>query len=549
MISRLKTIMGSKKNIFVIFLIILFLQVALRVFLYERTNWITPPGHVHTIPAVDAFYPAVMRQAMLGSNTFSYSYTTLPTPNIYSYFFFIGAGKIAALSHIDPVVMYEITRITGGIAILITTYWLIILLFPLALQVPAMIFTMLLETGPTWDNLTHTPIWQWMTPWFVPSLLDRHFYLPHHLWGEALGLALLCVIIRNIQKPSRLGPLLIIFLAISSSLTSPTFGVILVPCVFLPWLGYALVTKSLKKTFLPIAFATAGIGCASLFTELQFSAGPPWNIFTSTEKTWWTTNSILIPFIQSFSLFYPFIALLLVLIPFTWNKWSPMMRRIFVLAFCWSVLPFGLILLAAVPWIPLSNGRIATDLSTVPAGILATLVFYAAEHLRWFKRPVKFILYGFFLLSIGVSLLLSVIYFKQTIQNQNTEVSNAGDSWIEYPTMNIWNSIIALKNIPTGSHILENPRIATILPTYVPVHVYQGSNGGPDWSYLRGLSYVFYTGEMSLQDIRKLFTDNNITYVYYGPEEKTALKTDSFYPDLLDPIYTNPEVTIYKVRP
>jgi hypothetical protein len=109
--------------------------------------------------------------------------------------------------------------------------------------------------------------------------------------------------------------------------------------------------------------------------------------------------------------------------------------------------------------------------------------------------------------------------------------------------------MMALKNVPLWSHIMVNPRIADVLPEYLPVRVYQGSSfGGLDWSQQRALSYVFYTGNMSREQLRWLFTVNAISYVFYGPEEKFATKTPTFYPDVLEIMYQNPEVTIFKVR-
>jgi len=465
------------------------------------------------------------------------------------YEIYIVAGKFAAIFNIDPITIYEITRTMGGVAILVATYWLITILLPVSLQIPAMIFTMVFDTGPMWANITHTPIWQWTAAHPELDLLIRRFWLPHHLWAEALGLALVCMILREVKHASRIGPIMILFLSVAGTLTNPTYFIILITCLFLPWLVYATITKTLKRTFLPIALSTMVIVLTGLSINVQFSLGPPWNNFFGSEKTWWTNDLILSQFVQSFGLFYPFVTVLIILVLFTWKKWSNAMRQTFFLVLCWSVLPVGLIYLSAIPQIPLVNGRIGMDLSQVPIGILATLIFYAVGQLDFFRRPAKIFVTGLFLLVLGVSLILSTNYFRQMIQDEDTAVFNLGNSWTVYPTFDLWNGIMALKKIPPWSHIMVCPRVGDILPAFLPIRVYQGNPyGDTDWIPRRGLSYVFYTGEMSMQDIRKLFTDNKITYVFYGPEEKTALKTKTFYPDLLEPIYINPEVTIYKVK-
>jgi uncharacterized membrane protein len=224
------------------------------------------------------------------------------------------------------------------------------------------------------------------------------------------------------------------------------------------------------------------------------------------------------------------------------------MRRTFILALCWSVLPLGLIYLSAIPWIPLVNGRIGMDQSTVPIGILAAFVFYAAGQIGWFRRPLKLFITGLFILMLAISVTLSAVYVRHTIQSQNDDVNKRSNSWTIYPTLDLWNGMMALKNVPLWSHVMVCPRVGDILPAYVPIRVYQGNPyGDVDWLERRGLSYEFYTGEMSRRDLWKLLTDNNISYVFYGPEERLAIKAPTFYPDVLEPVYTNPDVTIYKV--
>jgi hypothetical protein len=172
-----------KNKRFVIFLIILFVQLVLYCYLAKRADSITPPGHIHAMENADTFYPDIIRQSIHGAWNYRYSYSTLPAQKIYTFLFFIAAGKIAAIFHIDPIFMYEITRITGGAAILVATYWFITLLLPSALQIPAMIFTMVFDTGPFWSDVIHLPIWKWSAAHPELIMIARRFWLPHHLWS------------------------------------------------------------------------------------------------------------------------------------------------------------------------------------------------------------------------------------------------------------------------------------------------------------------------------------------------------------------------------
>lgn len=538
----------GKKKLLVVFFTILLSQLSLYIFLTLRTYNITPAGRLHIAADEHAYYVGAIRQSMHGEWTHAYQYTTLPTAKIYNYIFYVGAGKVSALFHIDPVVMYEIVRITGAIAVMLATFWLIVLMLPATVRIPAIIFTMVFETGPVWSELINKQI---STIWFLEPRIYRHFYIAHHTWAEAFALLLIGVIFRSIQKPSPVAPVVIALLAVFSTLTSPTFALIVVPCLLIPWIIWSIVTKTWKLTVPPVLLAIFSIGAAGLFMKFQLAADPSWGSASVVEKTWWSTEYILLPFLASYTLLYPFFALLLLLIPFTWKHWSAGMRRIFVLFFCFSVLPIGLIVISAYPWFPVSNGRIATDLGMVPLSILSSLVFYAVGLAKPLHTLLKRLITGLLLVATVLSLLLSAIYFRQILQKQDMAVDGTGRSWVEYPTTDLWNGMMALKNVPLWSHIMVNPRIGAVLPVYLPVYVYEGPTALGDstiWFKQRGLSYIFYTGEMSRDDLKQLITENKISYVFHGPEEKSALKTSVFYPDILEVMYQNREVTVYKVR-
>lgn len=537
----------SRKNI--LFIGILAAHLALYYFLFWRADRITPPGHVHAMQNADTFYPDIIRQSINGHWDYRYSYSTLPGPRIYTFLFFIVAGKIAAVFHIDPIVMYEITRATGGIAVLFATYWFIKLFLPDKLQIPAMIFTMVFETGPLWKDILNVPVWNWTAA--HPELIRvvRNFWLPHHLWGEAFGLALLSTIILMIKKPFLFGPIVIIFLSIFGPLTSPTYYAIIGTSVFVPWLIYAAATKSLKRVFPSLFLAMAGIGLAALFTKSQFAGDIRLNNLIADEKRWWPIEQILREFVQSFTLYYPYVVATLLLVPFSFRKWPDTLKRSFILSLTWSVFPLGLIFLSELPWTPLVNGRIGMDVSTVPMGLLSAHIFYAGTHMPKMRRGFAFAVKTLFVLGLILSLFLSAVYYKGLIKKQDDEVFGFGHSWTLYPKQTVWDSMMYFKNVPPWSHVMNNPRIGDVLPAFVPVISYQGNPyAEPDWIPRRGLSYLFYRGDMPRNDAVKLLTDNNISYVYYGIEEKTATVTAEFYPDLLIPVYSNPDVTIYMVK-
>jgi hypothetical protein len=135
------------------------------------------------------------------------------------------------------------------------------------------------------------------------------------------------------------------------------------------------------------------------------------------------------------------------------------------------------------------------------------------------------------------------------MRDQDRGVNGEGYSFIYYPTQNLWNGIMALKDVPPYSHVMTLPRVGETMPALLAVRAYQGApHSFADWFERRGLSHVFYTGEMPHEELIDLLKKNKISYVFLGPEEKYPVKTVEFYPDVLEIIYQNPEVTIYKVK-
>ncbi|MEK7591817.1 MAG: hypothetical protein AAB508_00305 [Patescibacteria group bacterium] len=539
----------SRHRIILFVLLALAIQLTVYFFLIRHEDTITPQGHVHTMHPLDLYYPAIIRQSKLGSWTITDPYTTLPTPAIHAYVFFILAGKIAALFQIDPVMMYEFTRIFGGVFLIFSIYWSVTRLLPKSLHLLTLIFALFIDTGPAWADILSKPLAHWSAAMPGASIISRSFALPHHSVSQALGLILLCFIVRAIKSPTaRLYPVIGI-LAFTGTSFAPPFFVILLTCLFIPWLSFSYITKTIKNTLPTIFFASAGIILAGLWIKFEFAKGPPWSDYVSVEKSWWPMREIFVQFIQSFSLYYPFIILLFIFAPFTIKVWPKAMRRILFLIGSWSLLPFGLIVLSAFPWFPIANGRIASDVSQIPMSILSALGVYTLWQTVKTFRYAKNILMTMLFLFLGFSFLLTTSYMKRTLEDHIRFRDKEDFGWIMYPTNKLWDGIMALRDVPSGSNIMVLPHVGQLLPTYFPVHVY----AGPPYSYVnwwkrRDMSHKFYTGKMSKDEVDRFLSENNISYIFYGPEEVMATKTSLFYPDKLEIQYQNPEVTIFKVQ-
>lgn len=542
------TFFARHRLIFLV-LAVLTLELSVYLFIVRHEDSITPIGHVHTMHPLDLYYPGIIRQSKLGAWAITDPYTTLPTPAIHAYIFFILLGKLAAFFSLDPIALYEVSKILGGVALVIGIYWCITTLLPKSLRGISLLFALLVDTGPVWTDGIAKSITQWSPAMPGATVIARTFSFPHHTVAEAMGLLLLSLIYRCAKSaPSFFLLPVIFFLAFIGTSFAPPYFVILTLCLFLPWLLYALATKTLKKTFPPILSASLGIVLAGLWIKYEFAKGPPWSDYVFVEKSWWPMRDIFLQFVQSWSLYYPFVILLFILLPFSFNRWSKQLRQILFLSFSWAFLPFGLILLSAFPWFPIANGRIASDVSVIPMSILSALGVYALYQAIKPLRHAKTYIAVLLLLWTGFSLLFSTSYVNQTLK-EHVRVRDKDDyGWIMYPTDELWDGIMALRDIPNNSNIMVLPHVGQLIPTYFPLRVY----AGPPYSYLnwwirRDLSHKFYTGKMSKDEVDRFLSENTISSVFYGPEEIMATKTPLLYPDRLSIQYQNSEVTIFKV--
>ena len=526
-----------------VFIVILLTQLCIFLFVMLRPNFIAPPDRTYSVIGENFFYPSIIRQAKDGAWRIIDSQTTRPTPKVFGYVFFILAGKVAALFNTDPLVMYQLLRITGGVAVMCATYWLITLIVPVGAQTFALIFTLALETAPVLTDVFTKPLFTWSAVSPTQEIILKHFSLPHHLWGEAIGLALICLIFLTIKKSSPLKLLLIVALGFLGTNTLPSYFVIIGGCLFVPWIIYSFFTGELKQTIIPIALASVAIGLAGLFVQLEFAKGSPWNTAAAVEKSWWTTDMVLTPFLKGLSLFYPFVLLLLISLPLSWKTWNKHTKQTALLATAWTILPVGLIYVSAIPWFPIANGRIATDVSNVPIGILSALGmwscirFIRSTHIQRLVSAISICV------ILCASAVLSISYLRNVLTAQEQII------WTVYPTKLTWESVLALNNVPVNSGILVLPAYGEIIPGAANVRTFIGGpHGFLDWIERRALAERFFTGTMDTQTAKEMLRTNDISYVFWSAQEQQLTVTPDLYPDLLDIYRKNTDVTIYKVK-
>ena len=289
---------------------------------------ITPPGHTYLFTAKATctpifLYPNHILQAKNGAWGIKDTHTTQPQGRTYSVWFFVLAGKLSNLFHLEPVQMFILLQLSGGIAVFIATYIFIRTLLPPKYQMPAIFFSLMFEISPL--SLTSlTPV----LPGFITPL--RNFGLPHHAWGEALGLLSLLFLIR--KKWYRI----IYLYPPKHCVSAPCHDYARSVCVS-SFVYMGTLEKKRKKTIPLLCVSGFAVIIVGLQTKLAFSAaGYPWSAWSLIEKSWWKSSDAVYLYAQSLTLYIPFFILLAITSLYRWKSWPESVKL------SYSYYPLGL---------------------------------------------------------------------------------------------------------------------------------------------------------------------------------------------------------------
>ncbi len=531
----------SVSSTFTLMCLLFILQLVAWMYITHRPYSVAPPDNTYTVLGKNFYYPSMIYQGKDGAWGVMDTHTTRPTPRVYVEVFFIGLGKVAALFNITPVHMYLISQMIGGLILFAASYWIIHLFVPKSARMFAIVFALGIETGPLLTALS-VPFANWEPSFPSHVLVERHFGLPHHTWGEALGLLYLSVLYLTVKHPTPLRIVAMVFLAILATTVLPPYMVTLLLSVCAIWGVWGLATKTLRKLIPPFILSAIAVGAAGVFIRMEFAKGTPWNAWTGAEKSWWTTEKLLTQYGSTLTLFYPCIALALLFALFRWKSWTHQLRLTVLLMAAWVFGPFILVPLSSHPAFPVANFRITDGYQYLPAGILAGIGLWQFIS----GIPIKILRIGSTISLLGAvliaSLFLSTVFIRQTVNAQNNLWTNV------YPLKTTWEGVLFMDTIPKGSGVMVREYFGEIIPGFANVRVFLGGpHGFPDWGERQWLTTRFFSGELQEEEARKLLADNDISYVFYGPDERSLTTSSTFYPSLLVPAFTNSAVTVFRI--
>ena len=120
---------------------------------------------------------------------------------------------------------------------------------------------------------------------------------------------------------------------------------------------------------------------------------------------------------------------------------------------------------------------------------------------------------------------------------------------VMYPLTDFWQAIMWLKNnTPETAVVLSKYTAGNYIPAYAGNFVYLGHGSEtPHFDARSAQVNTFFSGEETADQAKQFLIQNNITYVFYGPQEKeNAVEDIGRYP-FLKPVWQLPLVTIYRI--
>lgn len=503
------------------------------------------PGRTYNLLRGHLIYTSLIREARDGAWKTTITHSTRTSPAVVAHSFFIFLGKIAAIFHIDPPIMYFAARMAAAVILFWSTYAFVRVVLPSSLHSTALFFILALEPGPTIATLGLNPeLWRPSIFSYYPQIVAlRHFGLPHHTLGEALGILCITALFLAIQKPTANRLITLGALALLGTVVLPPYFIIISVSVFLPWAIWSLTHKSIKSFVIPMGITLACIAIVSLFLKQQFSYGYPWKDFNQDEKRWVPNAEVITSYISTLVLYIPFIAVLWARCLGIWKKLGTSMQLLIVLMTSWTLIPPLLVPISGFRWFPIANFRLMDGYNYVPAGILATLGLHYGISIFKRKAIVQF-LTGFMLSALLLSTAyLSYGYTTLIMTEQSYPWSNVFLANDHYKAFKFLETVTPMSGLMVSNHFGE------IAPEYAPVRSFIGSTPGyVDWDERFWLVGKFYSVGLTTQEAKEFLTREHISYVYYGDAEQSINTTGAaLYPELLSPVFESPYVTVFKV--
>jgi hypothetical protein len=550
------------------------------------------------------FYLSRIREGIEGRWTVVERYTSEPHGGSLIQIFYLLLGKPVALFS-DPVlgatVSYHAARIVLGALFLYVLSRVIRLVFPSLLwQVLAFFMIVTASTVPIIVHIGgNIRLGGYMPWWTVMDSLQRITFLPHLLFGQAGILFLLCVPFEQIFLKFIIAFLLgMVFPPGALFVTVVFAGMSFLEFLFAP----RVFMKSGKER--TVWFQTkllpriaVVIGCLPTFFYYSLIVTQiPWKRLVEFDAL----NPTVFPLLE-----YGYAVGPVLLFGTLGGVLSLIKKEKNMLVFVsWIITWIALLLVFRI--VPQQSSLRFTEMApNVPLGILTAYLFYfmykraevmrkhgkqkrasvgnenldassvpnalfpsvpslrGSEAAQNFVTSERWIAIHFlkiialstpiFLIVLGLGIMISSFFWQKDFVDQKISAGwpqISMNNYIVYPITGFVDALSFIeKQTPVEAIILSDLTAGNYIPPYTGRTVYVGHDNTLDKEQKMDLVHRFYQGEMSPSDAEVWLSQNRISYVFFGPEEKESKKDVAALCPFLNEVYKNNDVTVYSVFP
>lgn len=545
----------NKKLIFVFIFSFIFLFLSYVPNIYEASLTNTLPKdrimlwgeHIYTYDY--NVYLSKIRQGEEGRWTVVDKYDNqINQKGVFFQMIYLLSGKIGGLFHFSSVLTFHLLRTVLSCLWVLTIILInIYFLKKPFLYILGIIICLLASSLPVFTKMgTEFWIGRYLGWWYEMDVLRRISYLPHYTLNYII-LAILSVLMTIYAKTKQKKYFLIInILLFFSFFIHPSSGVIFL----ISWIFFQLIklSWSKNKNLIPLIKEILILSLTTsvpLFYIQLTTSGYPWKSLIDFDK-----NNRLIFSLKEYLLalgpvvFTGFLGVFLVLK----RKQKDLLSLV-----TWILAAFFcLIIFKFIPF--QSELRFIQTANHIPLAILTVYFFYEMNKLTK-KILLKLILFGY----IALVLILGVVQTIYSIKDQTLFIYHKAvatlplvpyPSQVMYPLADFYTGLKWLeKNTNRTDVVLSEITAGNYIPAYSGNFVYFGHFGETPHHQQRWQNVkLFFSGNLTDKDAYQFLINENVNYIFYGPQEKEYNQDDIGRYNFLKPVFQTPIVIIYKVN-
>lgn len=459
---------------------------------------------------------------------------------------FLWLGKISLITGIGPAEIYAISRISGGLIYVSSAVFLFKTILSRTLARMAFIFFLFAEplAIPVSGNVFNQDFGKWT--WFFEEAARRITLMPpHYTLGKGMALFSLVFLI-NFLKSRKISDLLWSLVLIF------TAGIIYPPPVFIILVSLALsglmdfithkekYSKCMSGYIYPAIYGFIA-SIPLLLLKIELNKGYPWNMWSKVELGWNSPG-------MNFELeYFTTIGLMVFLVPLSFIYWRKMksFNRSGYLIPVWGLSAYILFPLANI--IQVGKFRLTEGAQIVPLAILS--VYGVVNLKKLIEEKINSNL-GKIIAITAVS--AYTIYF--IIFSSLTAISYTNKLWgywinIYFRPQEIAGLSYLRQNVPPDSLILSGIHTSSFIPAFARVKTMIGFSdlyeNFSDFEKDRETIDLILEEKLTENETQAYLLSKHADYLY---KQKLSPEEEKLYPSLLENVFQNEIVSIYKVK-